>query len=153
MKITSLEELKQEFPVTVKVPLAWGEMDAMQHVNHTVYLRWMETARFSYFDRLRLMQGMQESGIGVILKSIDCRYRLPLTYPDTVNVGVKIYGIEESEFQMRHVVFSDNYHKTAAEASATLVVYDYRRQIKAPVPESLLEKIRKLEGTLEGMGK
>jgi acyl-ACP thioesterase len=27
----------------------WGEMDALQHVNNVVYVRWGETARIDYF--------------------------------------------------------------------------------------------------------
>jgi len=28
---------------SLEIPLLWGNMDAAQHVNNTVYLRWMES--------------------------------------------------------------------------------------------------------------
>ena len=34
-------------PVTIRQRVAWGELDALGHVNHTVFLRWFENARFS----------------------------------------------------------------------------------------------------------
>ena len=36
-------------PVSVQIPVAWGDMDAFGHVNNTVYLRWFETARIAFF--------------------------------------------------------------------------------------------------------
>ena len=74
MKFDSLEAFKKHFPIVVEIPVAWGEMDSMQHVNHTVYLKWMETARFEFFEKLGMMELMQETGVGNILKSIECRY-------------------------------------------------------------------------------
>mgnify|MGYP003314381678 CR=1 FL=1 len=56
MKFDSLEAFKKYFPVVLEIPVAWGEMDSMQHVNHTVYLKWMETARFEFFEKLRMME-------------------------------------------------------------------------------------------------
>ena len=55
MKFDSLEAFKKHFPIVVVIPVAWGEMDSMQHVNHTVYLKWMETARFEFFEMLGMM--------------------------------------------------------------------------------------------------
>ncbi|MGH8708962.1 MAG: acyl-CoA thioesterase, partial [Burkholderiales bacterium] len=35
-----------------RIPIRWGDMDAMGHVNNTTYFRYMEQARISWFDRL-----------------------------------------------------------------------------------------------------
>ena len=72
MKFDSLEAFKKHFPIVVEIPVAWGEMDSMQHVNHTVYLKWMETARFEFFEKVGMMEFMQESGVGNI-SSLRCR--------------------------------------------------------------------------------
>ena len=34
--------LLSELPVRVTIPVAWGDLDALQHVNNTVYFRWFE---------------------------------------------------------------------------------------------------------------
>jgi len=54
-----LTELLQGYPVRDEVVVQWGEMDAFQHVNSTVYIRWAETARVNYF------RGMQAHLINV----------------------------------------------------------------------------------------
>ena len=47
-----MSEVLQGYPVTVEIPVAWGDMDAYGHVNNTMYFRYFETARIAYFYRL-----------------------------------------------------------------------------------------------------
>jgi len=35
-----------------RIPVRWGDMDAMAHVNNTVYFRYMEQTRISWFEAL-----------------------------------------------------------------------------------------------------
>ena len=52
-----------------RIAIRWGDMDAMGHVNNTVYFRYMEQARISWFDRLVPEdEAWQSTGI-VIAKS------------------------------------------------------------------------------------
>mgnify|MGYP001334405215 CR=1 FL=1 len=71
MKNETLEKFEQRFEVVIELPVVWGEMDSMQHVNHTIYLKWMEAARFSYFEKTGMQEQMKQTGIGNILKSIE----------------------------------------------------------------------------------
>ena len=141
MKFDSLEAFKKYFPIIVEIPVAWGEMDSMQHVNHTVYLKWMETVRFEFFEKLGMMELMQESGVGNILKSIECRYRIPLTHPDTVSVGAKLAELREDEYLMEQSVFSHTHLAIAAEAKPLMVMYDYQKLCKTLIPPQLKQKI------------
>jgi acyl-CoA thioester hydrolase len=33
------------YPVSLELPVLWGDMDALGHVNNAVYARWLEQAR------------------------------------------------------------------------------------------------------------
>ena len=35
------------YPLSITIPVAWGEMDAFQHVNNVSYVRWLETGRIA----------------------------------------------------------------------------------------------------------
>lgn len=37
---------------TVVMPIRWGDMDAMGHVNNTVYFQYLEQARIEWLRRL-----------------------------------------------------------------------------------------------------
>ena len=131
--------------VTMNVPVAWGEMDAMGHVNNIIYFRYFETVRIEYFNRLGMMEYSQRTGIGPILASTECRFKMPLQCPDTVIVGAKILSMEEDRVVMGYEVFSMRHKRIAAEGEGVVVTYDYRNNKKVAVPEELRKKIMELE--------
>lgn len=148
-----MKEILKEFPVVVEFPIAWGEMDAQNHVNNVVYFRYFENARIAYYDKVGIWQITKETGAGTVLASTQCRYRIPLTYPDTISVGAKVTKIEADRFTMEYCVVSQRLGKVAAEGKGVLVTYDFRANRKTPVPEKLKKSISSLENkTREAAG-
>ena len=141
-----MEELLKGYPVVIVVPVAWGEMDSLQHVNNIIYFRYFESARMAYFQRLDLWGYMNETGIGPILASTECRFRIPLSYPETVSVGARIASVEEDRFLMEYAVVSHHHRKIAATGAGVIVSYDYREKRKARLPDEIRKRIEALEG-------
>lgn len=71
------------------IPMRWGDMDAMGHVNNTVYFRYMEQARIAWFDAL-VPDKEAWSALGIVIVSTSCNFRKPLTYPGTVEVKLSV---------------------------------------------------------------
>lgn len=143
----SLSTLLEGYPVVIEIPVAWGEMDSFQHVNNIVYFRYFESARILYSEKLGLHKLKDETGIGPILGSISCKYKLPLTYPDTVSVGAKITGVEEDRISMKYVVVSRRHNRIAAEGDSVVVMYNYHEGKKTAIPEEIKKRIAELEKT------
>jgi acyl-CoA thioester hydrolase len=141
-----MEELLQDFPVTIRLPVAWGEMDAFQHVNNVVYFRYFESARIAYFDAIEIMNVMETTGVGPILAETRCRYRIPLTFPDTVTVGVRVSALAPQGFTMQYAVASRRHGKLAAEGDGRIVTIDYAGGGKTDLPGVVRERILSLEG-------
>jgi acyl-CoA thioester hydrolase len=138
----SVKNLIKDYPSYVELPVQWGDMDAMQHVNNTVYLRYMESSRIRFFsDILRI--GFAPDGVGAILSEIRCKYKFPLTYPDTVIVTSRIIPESWDEFsvQIQHLVVSKTYERVAAEGVARIVFYDYLSKQKATIPETIKTRL------------
>ena len=91
-----MEEVLSACTVVMNIPVAWGEMDAMGHLNNIIYFRYFESVRIDYFRKLDLIGYQQETGIGPILASTECRYKMPLQFPDTVMVGTKILSMKQT---------------------------------------------------------
>ncbi len=140
-----MEQLLAGFSVVIPISVAWGEMDAFGHVNNVVYFRYFESARIAYFERLQMLSYMQENGIGPIVASLQCRFRAPLTYPDTLSVGVRAHSLEADRFMMDYCIVSHKLGKVAAEGGGLVVMYDYKALTKAPIPALLRERILALE--------
>ncbi len=137
-------ELLADFPVTVEIPVAWGDMDAMGHVNNAVYFRYFETARIKCFGELGLGSIEQSDGVGPILHSASCRFRIPLTHPDTVTVGAQIGDVGEDRFVMRFRAVSHRHGAVAADGESLIVTFDYSTGSKAQVSERLAARLEEL---------
>ncbi len=142
-----MKKLLADYPVTIETPVAWGEMDAFKHVNNIVYFRYFESARIAYFEKLQLMRFMEETAIGPILASTQCKYKYPLTYPDTVTVGATVSAIEEERFTMNYVVVSHTHELIAASGEGIIVSFNYRENKKTKIPDIIRERIFALENS------
>lgn len=134
------------FPVVIEIPVAWGDMDAFAHVNNTIYLRWFESARIAYFERIDALGVKETTGIGPILAATSCRFRIPLTYPDTVLAGARVpaESVGADRFTMEYAVLSRGHARLAADGDGRIVTFDYRAGSKAPLPDALRERILEL---------
>lgn len=132
-----------DYPVVIEVPVAWGDMDAFEHVNNTVYLRWFESSRIAFFERVDALGTKHKTGVGPILASTRCRFKIPLTYPDTVYCGARVAfdSLGEDRFLMEHAVVSQRHGAIAAEGDGLIVCFHYGEGHKAPIPEALRAQI------------
>jgi acyl-CoA thioester hydrolase len=121
-------------------------MDAYGHVNNAVLFRYFESARIAYLERCGFIESMERDRVGAILHSTACRFRLPLYYPDTVEVGARATEVGSDRFTMEYRVVSLTKGAVVAEGHGVIVSYDYARRRKAPLPELIRQKIAVLEG-------
>lgn len=116
------------------IPIRWGDMDAMGHVNNTIYFRYMEQVRVSWFEKVfGELSGSQKEGMVIVNAS--CNFLIPLTYPGTVEVkmlfGVASRSSVESYYEMR---MNDLLY---ADGAAKIVWIDVQRGKARPLPESI----------------
>ncbi len=64
------------------IPIRWGDMDAMGHVNNTVYFRYLETIRIDWFDKIGFSP--DPSGEGPVIVNAFCNFYKQLEYPGDV---------------------------------------------------------------------
>jgi acyl-CoA thioester hydrolase len=138
-------QLLADYPVVLTIPVQWGEMDAYGHVNNTVLFRYFESARVAYLGRCRFLETYDDEGVGAILHSTDCRFRRPLRYPDTIQVGGRAVSVERDRFTMAYQVVSLGGDDVVAEGSGIIVAFDYRSRGKTDLPERVREGIAGLE--------
>lgn len=133
-------------PVSISIPVAWGEMDAFNHVNNAAYFRYFESARIAYFEKIGMLAYMEEHGIGPILGHTECRFRIPLTYPDTLAVAAWVSELGEDRFLMQYTVTSHKAQAVAAEGTGRIVCVEYASGKKTALPDALRNAICRIEG-------
>lgn len=105
-------------------PLRWSDMDAYQHVNNVVYLRYLEEARVDWMFRRASEAGVEGfATFGTVVAKHEIAYKRPLVYrPEPVRVEVWVTHVANAKFTVAYEVCDDD--GVYATASSVLVPYD-----------------------------
>lgn len=122
------------YPVTLEIPVAWGDMDAFGHVNNTVYFRWFESSRIAFFEQIGIGSERPEQQ-GPIMASTTCDYLVPVKYPATVVVKARMQRIGNTSFVMEHLATKDG--TPVARGTAVVVLINYSTGEKVRVSDEI----------------
>ena len=125
---------------TMRMPVRWGDMDAMGHVNNTVYFRYFESARIAWFDQIDYAP--DPSGEGPVIVNANCTFLKQLTYPGQIEVATMVGPPGRSSFQMTHEIRLVGANGIAgelhAEGGAKVVWVNFPAQKSVPLPPLVL---------------
>jgi len=131
---------------SVTQDIIWGDMDAYNHINNTVYFRYFENVRIVYFEQVGINKYMSENQIGPILGETSCRYLKPLTYPDTITISTNVPTLRAKRFTMNYEIYSNNHKAVVATGMGEIVFVDYRNGKTIEIPEIVRNEIIQVEG-------
>ncbi|WP_026640397.1 MULTISPECIES: acyl-CoA thioesterase [Bordetella] len=121
------------------VPMRWGDADAFNHMNNTVYFRMMEEARI---QMLRGGDWEPAPGHGFILAHASCDFLKPFTYPSTVRVTHRVTRIGRSSLETEVVLEkADDDGGPYARGRTVLVWMDYEANRSQPWSPGVLEQL------------
>jgi acyl-CoA thioester hydrolase len=116
------------------VPLRWGDMDAMGHINNTLYFRYMEIVRLDWIFKVGV--SMDVRGEGPVIINAFCNFLRQLTYPGDVRVTMFVANAGRSSFETYHTIERlDEPGVIYAEGGARTVWTDYQAKKSAPMPD------------------
>jgi acyl-CoA thioester hydrolase len=122
------------------MPIRWGDMDAMGHVNNTIYFRYFEIVRIAWFDRIGCRP--QPQGEGPLIVNAFCNFIRQLEYPGDVLARHYVANPGRSSFDTFITLErSDDPGVLYASGGATTVWTDFAAQKSAPLPGWLRELI------------
>jgi acyl-CoA thioester hydrolase len=123
-----------------EVPLRWGDMDAMAHLNNVMYFRLMEEARIQWFNRFGLPT--LPTGEACILAHASCDFVRAMTYPGVALVRQTVTRVGRSSVEMSLAIEKQGEPGvTYATGRTVLVWYDYTLGKSLPWPEKVREAI------------
>lgn len=120
----------------VVIPIRWGDMDAMGHLNNTIYFRYLEIVRIAWFDEIGCAPNPQ--GEGPVIVNAFCNFIRQLEYPG--DVVAKHYVCNPGRSSIDTYVTlerSDRPGEIHAEGGAKIVWIDFPKQKSAPLPDWL----------------
>ena len=132
MKIALPEQRKLVHDMVLSI--RWGDMDAMGHVNNTVYFRYMETVRIEWMRAVGCDPDPQ--GQGPVIVNAFCNFYRQLEYPGDVRVKLYVSDPGRTTFETWCTMErTDQPGVVCAEGGATTIWVDFPQQKAAPLPD------------------
>jgi acyl-CoA thioester hydrolase len=132
MKIEIPEKKKLVF--SMSIPIRWGDMDAMGHVNNTVYFRYLETARIDWIRSIGCEP--DPKGEGFLVVNAFCTFHKQLEYPGEALVKMYASDPGRSSFESWATIERpDDPGVIYASGGATTVWVDFPAQKSKPMPD------------------
>jgi acyl-CoA thioester hydrolase len=141
-----LATLEKKYPISTEIRVKWGEMDAYQHLNNTIFIRYIEDGRIDLFEKLDMSSNMKNLSIAAILASIQCDYLAPVTYPDTIIVFSTATQTGAKKIELEHKLWSTKQNCLVAKSTGVGVYYDFKMSKSCNIPDSVVTKLAALKG-------
>lgn len=117
------------------IPIRWGDMDVMGHVNNTNYFRYMEVIRLEWLGRL----GAKLDGStveGLVIVNAFCTFHKQFEYPGDILARMYVSDPGRTSFESWTTMTRvDEPQAVYASGGATIVWADYTKQKSVPLPD------------------
>jgi acyl-CoA thioester hydrolase len=123
------------------IPIRWGDMDVMGHVNNTVYFRYFEIVRLEWLYGLGAPCTPQ-AGQGVVIVNAFCNFLRQIEFPGTLQARLYVAHAGRSSFDTYLTLQrSDEPGLVCAEGGAKTVWTDYVARKSLPLPDWLRQQL------------
>jgi len=125
-----------------RVEVRFRDCDPLGHVNNAVYLTYLEQARLFHWRALWGFRADASSSVpGVILARAEIDFKRPATYPETLEIRIRLAAIGRTSFTYEYDVV-DAEGELVASARTVQVMYDYAASRPVPIPDDIREKLQ-----------
>ena len=134
MKIEIPEQKKRVFEMPI--PIRWGDMDALGHVNNTTYFRYLEMGRVDWLRSIGCELNTQ--GDGMVIVNAFCNFYKQLEYPGDVLLKMYVSDPGRTTFETWATMErSDQPGVIYAAGGATAIWVDFPNQKAINLPDWL----------------
>ena len=132
------------WPFHRTIPIIYNDIDALNHLNHAAYFRFMETLRCEYY--LPLTGHNDPTKLDIVVAEAACRYLAPVVY------GQEILGELAPARPLGRTSFTLLYRFRStrpddptvyARGRTVLVSFDYAKHSKKEIPAFLRKMLEK----------
>ena len=128
-----LPEDKKPVHVTT-MPIRWGDMDALGHINNTVYFRYFEEARVRWLTEGG--RSMVEGGEGPVVVNVFCNFFSQVEYPGDLLIRQYISNVGRSSCDVWMTMErTDQPGRIVADGGCTMVWVNYAAQKSVRLPQ------------------
>ena len=126
------------------IPTRWMDNDAYGHVNNVTYYSYFDTVVNEHLVRAGGLDIRGSDAIGIVVETA-CRFHKPLSFPETIDAGMRIARIGRSSVCYEIGLFRRGQDDAAATGRFVHVWVDRATRQPVPVPDAIraaLEPLR-----------
>lgn len=110
--------------------IAWGDMDALGHVNNARYFDYFQEARIEWLAKLNLRM---TDGLGPVVVHVNCTFLKPVVYPATVTIKSHAHSPGRSSFTMDHDLYQNDVLMAKGQSKIVWVDYSLSKSVELPL--------------------
>jgi len=133
------DNYKQFYPITTR----WMDNDYYGHVNNVTYYSYFDTAANQYLIEAGGLNLASAPVIGVVVNS-SCTYRSSVSYPQRLEVGLRVDRLGNSSVQYGLAVFVEGRNEASAFGQFVHVFVDRKSQKSVSIPTDIREALDKI---------
>lgn len=138
---------RTDFVHFYELPVRWGDLDALGHVNNVQLISYLECGRVAYCDKVLGLQFTPALKQGWILADIQCTFHQQLQFPCSIEVATRISRLGTSSAELVAAIFKRGSDGLILSSHAVTVWFDYEKQAGTPIPATVRSSIKRFEKT------
>lgn len=138
-------EAKHPFHRTTPVQLRFNDIDALGHVNNSVYFQFFDLAKTDYFARLQVEADINWCRPSIIIANINCSFLSPTLFQEPIEVLTQCAHLgNKSLTLLQHLVNRDT-REVKCTCATVMVNLDPDTAQPSPIPQVWREAITAFE--------
>ena len=132
-----------QYPHRLAIQTRWKDNDVYGHVNNVEYYSFFDTVINAWLINEGGLDIDHDEVIGLCVES-HCEFKAPLTFPETIEVGLRVGNLGNSSVRYELAVFRAGQDEVTAEGHFVHVFVDRENRRPVPIPGPLREALERL---------
>jgi acyl-CoA thioester hydrolase len=132
------------YPAFLAIPTRWMDNDTYGHVNNVTYYAYFDTVVNEHLVRAGELDIRNGGAIGIVVETA-CRFHKPLSFPDTVDAGMRVVRVGHSSVTYEIGLFRAGDDEAAATGRFVHVWVDRQHRRPIAVPATVRAALAPLE--------
>jgi tol-pal system-associated acyl-CoA thioesterase len=129
-------------PLTIERKIYLADTDATGFAYYARYLEWMESGRMDMLESTGIgLRELQQQGLNVVIRKVECAYRSPLRLGDTVKIECRITELGKASAEVGYRFINQSSSADAGTGSVSIVFIDAQTVRPTKIPEDIRKRL------------
>ena len=144
-EISAQALVETPFNHTLDVQLRFNDIDALGHLNNSVYFVLFDLGKAKYFVTAR-GEEIDWRKTNIVVANVNCNFLAPTYFNENVAVQTQVSAMYDKSFKVVQQLINKDTLEVKCLCTTIMVGFDVKRGISAPIGEEWVEVLSRYEG-------